>query len=93
MLIKGEWNQRTKSIVVNQDTQDEALMVVNPSQAMLYPADIGLFLDPSLQDILAKQLNKETISNFETFINSFMSRLKELFSKPLELSAASLIGN
>jgi hypothetical protein len=54
MLIKGEWNQRTKSIIVNQDTQDEALMVVNPSQAMLYPADIGLFLDPSLQDNLAK---------------------------------------
>ena len=60
---------------------------------MLYPADIGLSLDNQLIDILSKQLNKETISNFETFINSFLSRLDSIFKKPPELSQAALIGN
>ena len=60
---------------------------------MLYPADIGLTLDNQLIDILSKQLNKETISNFETFINSFLSRLASIFKKPPELSQAALIGN
>ncbi len=68
-------------------------MLVNPIQAMLYPADIGYILDKTLQEILAKQLDKETISNFETFINSFLTRLAVLFKKLPELSYASLIGN
>ena len=68
-------------------------MHVTPNQAMLYPADMGLTLDNQLIDILSKQLNKETISNFETFINSFMFRLASIFKKPPELSQAALIGN
>jgi hypothetical protein len=60
---------------------------------MLYPADIGLSLDYQLIEILSKQLNKETISNFETFISSFLSRLASIFKKPLELSQTALIGN
>lgn len=60
---------------------------------MLYPADMGLKLDDQLVDILSKQLNKETISNFETFINSFLLRLSNIFKKPPELSQAALIGN
>jgi hypothetical protein len=68
-------------------------MHVTPNQTMLYPADMGLTLDSQLIDILSKQLNKETISNFETFINSFLTRLASIFKKPPELSQAALIGN
>ena len=61
--------------MINEGTDDQHEMHTNPNQSILYPADIGIYLNAELADIIAKRLNKETISNLSTFITSFLERL------------------